>query len=127
MEQPAPQLLAVRVMDGLFVGNAIAAQDEEFLLSNKVTHIVNCAGLEVANIFQDKIEYLTFPFRDVLTTVILDNQDRHIAKVVQFIDKTFEKGECVLVHSLHGVCKSILHDSYVFSTVVYNDWSLLDL
>jgi protein-tyrosine phosphatase len=123
MDQPAPALLAVRVMDGLFVGNAIAAQDDEFLFSNKVTHIVNCAGLEAANIFEENgIEYLTFPFRDVPTTVILDNQDRHIAKVTQFIDKTFEKGECVLVHSLHGISRSC---TIIGAYLIYKyGWSL---
>jgi hypothetical protein len=70
-----PLLMAIRIMDGLFVGNAVAAQDDDFLFSNKVTHIVNCAGLEAPNIFVDNgIEYLTFPWRDISTTQILDGQ-----------------------------------------------------
>jgi transcription initiation factor TFIID subunit TAF12 len=74
-EQDVALLMAVRIMDGLFVGNAMAAQDDDFLFSNKVTHIVNCAGLEAANIFIDNgVEYLTFPWRDVATTQILDSQ-----------------------------------------------------
>lgn len=98
--------MAVRVMDGLFVGNAMAAQDDDFLFSNKVSHIVNCAGLEAANIFNDSgIEYLTFPWRDVATTQILDSQDRNISRITKFIEKAFERGECVLVHSLNGLCK----------------------
>lgn len=126
VQQTTSQLLAVRVMDGLFVGNAIAAQDDEFLFSNKVTHIINCAGLEAANIFQESgIEYLTFPFRDVPTTVILDSQDKHISKVTAFIEKAFEKGECVLIHSLQGICKKLQNNILMtFSTFMYNDRSL---
>lgn len=74
-ENEPPLLMAIRIMDGLFVGNAVAAQDDDFLFSNKVTHIVNCAGLEAPNIFVDNgIEYLTFPWRDISTTQILDGQ-----------------------------------------------------
>ena len=101
-----PLLMAVRIMDGLFVGNAMAAQDDDFLFSNKVSHIVNCAGLEAANVFNDSgIEYLTFPWRDVATTQILDSQDRNISRITKFIEKAFDRGECILVHSLHGICK----------------------
>ncbi|KAL9643384.1 hypothetical protein ABK040_010002 [Willaertia magna] len=104
---PTNLLLAVRIMDGLFVGNAIAAQDDEFLFSNKVTHVVNCAGLEVANVFAEHgIEYLTFPWRDVPTTVLLDNKERNISRIVKFLDQAFDKGECALIHSYHGNSRS---------------------
>ena len=116
-------LLAVRIMDGLFVGNSIAAQDDEFLFSNKVSHVVNCAGLEAANIFADHgVEYLTFPWRDVPTTVLLDTRDRNITRVANFIDQAFEKGECVLVQSLYGNSRSCVLIAAYF---IYKfSWSL---
>ena len=124
VETPGPTLLlAVRIMDGLFVGNSIAAQDDEFLFSNKVSHVVNCAGLEAANIYADHgIEYLTFPWRDVPTTVLLDSRDRNITRVANFIDQAFEKGECVLVQSFHGNSRSCVLIAAYF--IFKYSWSL---
>jgi hypothetical protein len=34
----------VKIKDGLYMGDLIAAQDLEFLMTNKVTNIINCAG-----------------------------------------------------------------------------------
>lgn len=104
-------LIAVRIKDGIFVGNVTAAHDEDFLFMNKVTHIVNCAGGEVADLFADSgIQYLTFPWRDapgtVCTTVMFDSADRNIEQAVRFIDKGLENGDCVLVHSFFGLSRS---------------------
>ena len=35
---------AIKVKDGLFVGDEFAAQDLEFVVANKVSNIINCAG-----------------------------------------------------------------------------------
>lgn len=35
---------AIKVKDGLFIGDELAAQDLEFLVTNKVTNLINCAG-----------------------------------------------------------------------------------
>ena len=48
--QPAAQgsyeiLGAVKVKDGVFIGDELAAQDLEFVVANKVTHIINCSGI----------------------------------------------------------------------------------
>lgn len=32
---------AIKVKDGLFIGDELAAQDFEFAISNKVTHVIN--------------------------------------------------------------------------------------
>lgn len=116
-------LLAVRIIDGLFIGNAISSQDDEFLFSNKVTHIVNCAALDVPNVFTDHgILYLSFPWRD--GSVILDPQNRKISRIAKFMDKAFEKGECVLLHSLHGISRCCV---IACAFLMYRfDWSLED-
>mmetsp|Transcript_3537 Transcript_3537/g.13528 ORF Transcript_3537/g.13528 Transcript_3537/m.13528 type:complete len:693 (-) Transcript_3537:210-2288(-) len=116
-------LLAVRVIDGLFIGNAISSQDDEFLFSNKVTHIVNCAALDVPNVFSDHgIHYLSFPWRD--GSVILDSQNRKIARITKFMERAFDKGECVLVHSLHGISRCCV---IVCAYLMYRfEWSLDD-
>ena len=35
---------AIKIKDGLFIGDEFSAQDLEFIVANKVTHIINCAG-----------------------------------------------------------------------------------
>ena len=40
---------AVKVKDGLFVGDEFAAQDLEFVVTNKATHVINCAARQVPN------------------------------------------------------------------------------
>lgn len=116
-------LLAVRIVDGLFIGNAISSQDDEFLFSNKVTHIVNCAALDVPNVFSEHgIHYLSFPWRD--GSMILDSQNRKISRITKFMERAFDKGECVLVHSLHGISRCCV---IVCAYLMYRfEWKLAD-
>lgn len=37
----------LKLIDGLFMGNALAASDLDWLTLNQVTHIINCAGLDL--------------------------------------------------------------------------------
>ena len=105
--QSAQQLVAVRIKDGLFVGNQTSSQDNEFLFMNKVTHIINCAGSETPNLYQQaNIHYLSFHWRDLPNTVLFDAEGRNVRQIVDFIEKGLDKGECVLVHSVLGVSRS---------------------
>ncbi len=98
-------------MDGYFIGNIYAAQDEEFLILNKVTKIINCCATEAPNLFVDHgIEYLSFPWRDQMDTIILDLQDKYITKIVHFLEDSFERGESILVHSMQGICFVFIFD-----------------
>jgi len=40
---------AVKIRDGLFLGDQYSPQDLEFLAVNKISHIVNCAGRQLQN------------------------------------------------------------------------------
>jgi hypothetical protein len=40
---------AVKIKDGLFLGDQYSPQDLEFLAVNKISHIVNCAGRQLQN------------------------------------------------------------------------------
>ena len=67
---------AIKIKDGLFIGDSFAAQvsfyifycsylymyqDQEFVVANKVTHIINCAGKQVPNHWEGRgVVYLTF-------------------------------------------------------------------
>ena len=37
--------MATKIVDGLFLGDLESAHDVDFLVSNKVTHIINCLSL----------------------------------------------------------------------------------
>ncbi len=56
------QLLgAIKIKDGLFLGDHFASQDLDFLLTNKITHVINCAAKEVQNLYESAgILYLSF-------------------------------------------------------------------
>ena len=41
---------AVRLIDGVYLGDIFAAKDGNFIYTNKITHIVNCAGKEIENV-----------------------------------------------------------------------------
>ena len=110
-------LIAIRVKDGIFVGNVTAALDEDFVVMNKVTHIVNCCGTEVKDLYEDiGIEYLTFGWRDSAGTttggmngsgsLMFDQADRNIEQVVRFVDQGVDSGNCVLIHSYFGANRS---------------------
>ena len=56
---------AVKIKDGLFIGDEFSSQDLEFIVANKVTHIVNCSGSQVKNMWEHiGVSYLTFSWLD---------------------------------------------------------------
>ena len=56
---------AVKIKDGVFIGDELAAQDLEFVVANKVTHIINCAGKQIQNHWEPiGVAYLTFFWLD---------------------------------------------------------------
>lgn len=56
---------AIKVKDGLFIGDEFAAQDLEFVVANKVSNVINCAGRQVANHWEPiGVNYLTFYWYD---------------------------------------------------------------
>jgi hypothetical protein len=61
---------AIKIKDGLFIGDEFAAQDLEFVVANKVTHIINCAGRQVPNHWEPiGVQYLTYFWYDQDTQV----------------------------------------------------------
>jgi hypothetical protein len=64
---------ASKIVDGIFIGNKEAAQDFDFIMSNKISSIVNCAGSTVPNALRRfGCKYLTFRWVDCGSTVIFD-------------------------------------------------------
>ena len=115
----------VRLVDGLFLGNLHASGDLNFLILNKISHLVNCAGREVTNVdFTDVqfeqhlkdqgkssnvfkpvlggLKFLTFYWLDDDRQLIFDEEDRVPKEIVRFIDEALDKGTGVLIHSVRG-------------------------
>ncbi|CDW88742.1 dual specificity catalytic domain containing protein [Stylonychia lemnae] len=83
---------AVKVRDGLFLGDEFASQDLEFVIANKVTHIINCAGRQIFNQWTPVgVKYLTFYWLD---------DDRQ--EIYDFIEEANNEANGVLVHSVRG-------------------------
>ena len=82
-------------------------QDQEFVVANKVTHIINCAGKQVANHWDGKgVMYLTFQWLDLENQIIFDAKDTTTKAIYDFIENAIKKYESVLVHSVRGQSRS---------------------
>ena len=55
----------IKIKDGIFVCDEFGAQDLEFIVANKVTRVVNCAGTQLPNNWEPiGILYLTLNWQD---------------------------------------------------------------
>lgn len=98
---------AVKVKDGLFIGDALAAQDLEFVVSNKVTRVINCAGRQVPNHWESiGVVYLTYYWVDAESQVVLDPRDVVSSESFRFIEEALNAAESVLIHSVRGQSRS---------------------
>jgi len=122
--------MATKVVDGLFVGDALSSMDVHFIVANKITRIVNCAGLELENRLEGfGLEYLTFEWVaddnfDLLGPNSRPTQGKRmegnavgdcpcswLTTVCKFIGDALEDGQGVLVHSQDGTnraCSCVL-------------------
>eukprot|EP00388_Colpodella_angusta_P003378 GDKJ01011927.1.p1 GENE.GDKJ01011927.1~~GDKJ01011927.1.p1 ORF type:complete len:1070 (-),score=274.17 GDKJ01011927.1:97-3306(-) len=98
---------AVKIKDGLFIGDSFAANDIDFKELNKVTHVINCSVREIHNMWEQMgVKYLSYYWNDSDTQTILDSRDVVINEVVEFIQEALDVGESVLVHSAKGQSRS---------------------
>ncbi|CAE7364475.1 DSPTP1B [Symbiodinium natans] len=89
-------------------------QDLEFVVSNKVTRVINCAGRQVPNHWESiGVVYLTYYWVDAESQVVLDPRDvvSPRAQVVKsesfrFIEEALNAAESVLIHSVRGQSRS---------------------
>ena len=99
---------ALKVKDGLFIGDEFSAQDLEFVVANKVTHIINCASKQVANHWEALgVKYFPLYWQDTEYQVIIDKKNQIFNKIYDFIENTLNNGESILVHSVRGQCRCI--------------------
>ena len=108
-----PPIGAVRLIDGLYLGDVSASKDANFLQLNKITHVINAAGSELQNndTFFNKtngskmtlgLKFLSFYWVDNDCQLIFDEHDRVPVEIVKFIDEALTNGTSVLIYSKRG-------------------------
>lgn len=99
--------MAAKIKDGLFLGDYETAQDLDFILANKITHIICCAGRELANCWERSgVKYLTYYWPENGNCIVFDEANAVLDEIYVFIEEAIEKGESVLVHSTDGVSRA---------------------
>ena len=95
---------AIKLKDGLFLGDQFAAQDLEFIVSNKITHVVNTASSQVTN-YMDNIgvAYLNLDWPE--TQLIVSPTE--FAQAAAFIEAAHAAGGGVLMHSVRGQRRAV--------------------
>jgi protein-tyrosine phosphatase len=105
---------AIKIKDGLFLGDEFAAQvrdrqDLEFVVANKVTHIINTAARQIPNHWEPiGVQYLDFYWLDHDNQQLFDGRDEIVPEFCAFIERGNTAGESVLVHSVRGQCRSVV-------------------
>lgn len=100
---PDDMIGAIKIKDGLFIGDEFSAQDLEFVVANKVSHIINCAGKQINNFWESiGVVYLTFFWQDSENQTLFDSHDKTTKQIYDFIEAASRKSESVLVHSIKG-------------------------
>ena len=108
--------MAAKLKDGLFLGDFETAQDMEFIMANKITRVINCAGREVGNAWErcaahvlhgclpgltlslrgvrsSGIRYLTYTWPESGNCIIFDDSNTVLDEIFGVI----EEGVCVCV------------------------------
>lgn len=99
-------------------------QDLEFVVANKVTHIINCAGKQIPNHWEPiGVVYLTYYWLDQENQTLFDVKDQTANQIYDFVEDALTKSESVLVHSVRGQSRS----SCVIASYLMRKykWSLL--
>lgn len=100
---PEDMIGAIKIKDGLFIGDEFAAQDLDFIQMNKVSRIINCSGKHIQNQWEGLgVVYLTFFWQDIESQILFDSGDKTTKNIFDFIDVAAKKSESVLVHSVRG-------------------------
>ena len=65
--------MAVKILDGIFIGNSEMSTDFDFLNANKITTFINTAGNELSNLYQTKgFIYTTLYWEDEENFILFD-------------------------------------------------------
>jgi hypothetical protein len=106
----AGSVMAAKIKDGLFIGDADTSQDPEFLELNKISNLINFSGREVSNVWAahgrhhsiplpfltsppvcslsvSGLVYNTYNWEDRDDYKLFDAKHEILSEIVLFIDK----------------------------------------
>ena len=96
--------MATKLKDGVFIGDAEASQDIDFLVSNKIQYVINCAAASVPCAWERLgVQYLTFYWRG---SSDCDLSETNVERILEFIDQALNSAESVLIHSVDGCSRA---------------------
>ncbi|CAD8114428.1 unnamed protein product [Paramecium sonneborni] len=111
--------IASRIQDGIFIGNYIVLNEQQYLSQNKITHVVNCAASEIQA--PSNLKVLNFYWKDEDYQTIIDISN--VIEIITFVKRAVKKGESVLFCCLSGQSRSL---SALIAYLMYRyQWSLL--
>lgn len=106
INDPLVMFGSIKVFDGLFIADEIAAGDLDFLSTNKVKKIINCSCEQIPNHWSAiGIEYLSFDWKEEYEIHVDEDTCNSI---YDFIESGLAKTNSVLVHGVHNQCTSYL-------------------
>jgi hypothetical protein len=105
--------MAMKIKDGLFLGDAETSQSEDFINDNKISNLINLAGRELPNLWSAHgLVYMTFNWEDRVDFRLglnsyksgnsIHGSGDFISDMVEFIDISIMHGISVLLFSKNG-------------------------
>ncbi|CDW80771.1 UNKNOWN [Stylonychia lemnae] len=91
----------IKIKDGIFICDEFGAQDLEFVVANKVTRVVNTAGMQLPNHWEPiGVLYLTLNWQDDEKQTLFDSQEKIPDEIYKFMEEAIDNQESVLVQSV---------------------------
>lgn len=107
MHDPLVMFGSIKVFDGLFIADEIAAGDLEFLSSNKVKRIINCSCNQIPNHWSSiNIKYLSFDWREEYEFIQVDEDI--CSSIYEFIETGLSNSTSIMIHGIHNQSTSYL-------------------
>ena len=105
MMDPEQDAIGVlKIKDGIFICDEFGAQDLEFVVANKVTRVVNCAGTQLPNHWEHVgVLYLTLNWQDDEKQTLFDSMDKIPDEIHRFLLEGLEQHESVLIQSVRAM------------------------
>lgn len=99
--------MAMKIKDGLFIGDGDTSQSEDFINDNKISNLINLAGKELPNLWASHgLVYMTFNWEDradfKLGLNLYKTNNDFISDMIEFIDVSIMHGISVLIFSRNG-------------------------
>jgi protein-tyrosine phosphatase len=92
-----------KIIDHLYIGNIVAAQDLSFIKNNNINVIINCSN-DIPNyhVIDNNIEYHRIPIDDSLEEYDINLMSELLPKYVKIINNAISEKKNVLVHCYAG-------------------------